>query len=39
LWIEVNGGLALDEGGATVELDANAWQQRHDRLQQLGGPP
>ena len=39
LWIEVNSAKALDEGGATVELDANAWQQRHDRLQQLGGPP
>ena len=39
LWIEVNSGLALDEGGAAVELDANAWQERHDRLQQLGGPP
>jgi WD40 repeat protein len=39
LWIEVNSGLELDEGGAAVELDANAWQQRHDRLQQLGGPP
>ena len=39
LWIEVNSGLALDAGGAIVELDANAWQQRQDRLQQLGGLP
>lgn len=39
LWVEVNTGLALDAGGAIVELDATTWKARHDRLQELGGPP
>jgi WD40 repeat protein len=39
LWVEVNTGLALDAGGAIVELDATTWQARHDRLNELGGLP
>jgi hypothetical protein len=39
LWVEVNTGQELDAGGAVVELGAGAWEQRRQRLQQLGGPP
>jgi WD40 repeat protein/tRNA A-37 threonylcarbamoyl transferase component Bud32 len=39
LWVEVNTGQELDAGGAVVGLGAGAWEQRRQRLQQLGGPP
>ena len=39
LWSEVRTGLTLDERGDIRVLDAAAWQQRRQRLQDLGGPP
>jgi hypothetical protein len=39
VWVEVVTGLELDASGAVVELDANAWRQRRERLQELGGGP
>jgi WD40 repeat protein len=38
-WIEVITGRELDAGGEVADLDATAWQERHDHLQKLGGPP
>jgi WD40 repeat protein len=37
LWVEVNTGLELDASGVVVELDAQTWQQRWRRLNELGG--
>jgi hypothetical protein len=39
LWIEVNTGLELDAGGAVVELDAAAWRERWQRLENRGSLP
>jgi WD40 repeat protein len=39
LWVEVITGLELDATDTVQVLDAKAWQQRRDSLQQLGGPP
>jgi WD40 repeat protein/tRNA A-37 threonylcarbamoyl transferase component Bud32 len=39
LWLSVRTGLELDESGAVHVLDAEAWQQRRQRLEQFGGPP
>ena len=39
VWIEALTGLELDEKGAIRVLDGAAWQQRRDRLSELGGPP
>lgn len=39
LWLEVMTGLELDESGAIVPLDANTWEQRRERLKEMGGPP
>jgi hypothetical protein len=39
LWAQVITGLELDEYGGTRGLDAAAWEQRRQRLQELGGPP
>jgi WD40 repeat protein len=39
LWVEVNTGQALDEGGAVLELDETSLRERWQRLQKLGGPP
>jgi WD40 repeat protein len=39
LWTQVITGLEVDELGAVHVLDAATWQERHDRLQKLGGPP
>jgi WD40 repeat protein len=39
LWVEVCTGLELDAGGAVVELDAEAWRRRRERLRELGEPP
>jgi hypothetical protein len=39
LWIEVITATEQDASGEVTELDHKTWQQRHDRLQKLGGPP
>jgi WD40 repeat protein len=39
LWAEVVTGLELAPNGTARPLDAKAWRERRDRLQQLGGPP
>jgi WD40 repeat protein len=39
VWIEVITGLELDEEAVIRFLDAPAWQERRQRLQELGGPP
>ena len=39
LWAQVMTGLEVDELTAVRVLDAATWQQRHQRLQELGGPP
>jgi WD40 repeat protein/tRNA A-37 threonylcarbamoyl transferase component Bud32 len=38
LWAEVLTGLELDRDGLVHRLDASAWQQRRERLRELGGP-
>jgi tetratricopeptide (TPR) repeat protein len=38
-WVEAVTGLELDERGSVRVLDRDAWQERHRRLAQLGGPP
>ena len=39
LWTQVITGLEVDELTAAHVLDAATWQQRRQRLQELGGPP
>jgi WD40 repeat protein len=39
VWIEVCTGLELDAGGAVMDLDAETWQKRRERLQKMGGAP
>jgi WD40 repeat protein len=39
LWVEVLTGMELDTDGATHQLAPDAWKQRKQRLQELGGPP
>jgi WD40 repeat protein len=39
LWAQVITGLELDDYGGTRGLDAGTWEQRRQRLQELGGPP
>ncbi len=39
LWTQVITGLEVDELTAVRVLDAATWQQRRQRLQELGGPP
>jgi tetratricopeptide (TPR) repeat protein len=38
-WIEAATGLALDERGVARVLDRDAWLERRERLEALGGPP
>jgi WD40 repeat protein/tetratricopeptide (TPR) repeat protein len=38
-WVEAATGLELDERGSIRTLDANAWQERRRRLEQLGALP
>ena len=38
-WVQVVTGMELDLTGGINVLDAPAWQQRCQRLQELGGPP
>lgn len=39
LWTQVVTGLELDESDGIGALDGSAWQERYQRLQELGGPP
>ncbi len=39
LWVQVLTGVELDSLGNYRVLDSTAWQERRDRLEQLGGPP
>jgi tetratricopeptide (TPR) repeat protein len=39
LWTQVLTGMELDDDGVDRVLDAEAWQERCRRLEQLGGPP
>jgi WD40 repeat protein len=39
LWVEVLTGMELDAGGGRRVLDPPTWQQRRQRLEELGGPP
>jgi WD40 repeat protein len=39
LWVQVLTGMELGDDGTTHLLDADTWKQRHQRLQELGGPP
>ena len=39
LWAQVITGIEADEHGNARVLDAATWQQRRQRLQELGGPP
>jgi tetratricopeptide (TPR) repeat protein len=39
LWAQVLTGMELDEHDAVRVLNASTWQERRQRLQELGGPP
>jgi hypothetical protein len=39
LWTQVITGLEVDDLTAVHVLDAATWEQRRQRLQELGGPP
>jgi WD40 repeat protein len=39
LWVQVIAGMELDPQGTFHVLDGATWQQRQQRLHQLGGPP
>jgi WD40 repeat protein/serine/threonine protein kinase len=39
LWTQVLTGMELDDAGQARVLDGATWQQRRQRLQELGGPP
>jgi hypothetical protein len=39
LWAQVLTGMELDDFGEIRVLDAATWQQRRQRLRELGGPP
>jgi WD40 repeat protein len=38
-WVELLTGMELDNEGTLHDLDADALQQRRQRLSELGGPP
>jgi WD40 repeat protein len=38
-WLQVVTGMELDAAGGSRVLDAQAWQERRRRLEELGGPP
>jgi tetratricopeptide (TPR) repeat protein len=38
-WVEMASGLEMDEDGSIRQLGADAWQQRREWLEQLGGLP
>ena len=39
LWVETMTGMEVEDGGNIKGLEASVWQERHDRLRELGGPP
>jgi WD40 repeat protein len=39
LWTQVTTGCELDAGNVIREFDAHTWNQRRQRLEELGGPP
>jgi hypothetical protein len=39
IWVEVITGFELDDTGEVQQLHPAAWQQRKERLAELGGPP
>jgi WD40 repeat protein len=39
LWTEVITGMELDADDRLRVLDGSAWEQRRQRLKELGGPP
>jgi len=39
LWTQVITGLTIDEHDAIQLLDAKGWNDRRNRLEELGGPP
>jgi hypothetical protein len=39
LWVEVTVGVELDDTGALRPLGADPWNERRQRLNQLGGGP
>jgi WD40 repeat protein len=39
LWVQVITGLEMTRSGAFHPLDAQTWEQRRQRLEELGGPP
>ena len=38
-WVETATGLSVDDEGNVNALQTAAWQERHSRLRELGGPP
>jgi hypothetical protein len=38
-WVQVMTGMELDERAAERLLDIRAWEERRQRLTELGGPP
>jgi WD40 repeat protein/tRNA A-37 threonylcarbamoyl transferase component Bud32 len=39
LWAQVRTGLEMDADGTISALDGKQWQERRQRLEELGGPP
>jgi WD40 repeat protein len=39
LWTQVMTAMELDDNGVVRPLDVPTWQERHQRLEELGGPP
>ena len=39
VWVEAMTGLAVDDEGSIYAIEAGDWQEKHERLRQLGGPP
>ena len=39
VWLETTTGLTVDDEGNVTPLGVEAWQERRERLRQLGGPP
>jgi hypothetical protein len=39
LWVQVSTGLELTAEGRVHVLEADTWRDRHQRLEELGGPP
>ncbi len=39
VWVETLTGREMDEQGSVHDLNNDAWLERRERLEQLGGPP